>query len=220
MFDSGIHCAIGLLLVSVVLFFLVRKLSSKPSQDSSPESPSRAKRSADSKAGIVAQVLMSLILVVSIGAITGTVIWTAIQGLVGTITTSPEVFVAAIVGAAASAIGFGLFAVLLSLFGPILSAAYEEWTAYIAPTIGGTVGAAISSGLAINVIYLVPLSALAGGIALLFYRVITARERITFNAISELMIAGVGFGAINGIILAIVFKVLEVTAGTGWMLAG
>ena len=169
-----------------------------------------------SKAGTVAQVLLSLVLLVSIGAIVGIIIWEAIEG---TVSASPKVFVAAIVGAAASAIGFGLFALVLSLFGPILSAVCEEWTAYVAPAIGGTVGAAISGGLT-NVIYLVALSALTGGIVLLVFGTITGKERVTFNGISELVIAGVGFGAVNGVIVVAVFKVLEVTLGIDWLVAG
>jgi hypothetical protein len=169
---------------------------------------------------MLSQLLLSFLLVVSVGSIVGVVIWEAIKGIVGMVTASPEVFVAAIVGAAASMIGFGLFALMLSLFGPILSIVYEEWTAYIAPTVGGTVGAAISGGLAVNVIYIVALGALTGGITLLFYGIITAKERITFKGMTELVIAGVGFGAVNGVIVAVVFKVLEVTVGIGWLLAG
>jgi hypothetical protein len=172
-----------------------------------------------SQAGLVAQVLLSLMLMVSVGAIVGIIIWEVIEAIAGTITASPEVFVAAIVGSAASGIGFGLFALALSLFGPILSAVYEEWTAYVAPAIGGAVGAAISGGLA-NVIYLVGLSALTGGIVLLFYRLITAKERLTLKGITELAIAGVGFGAVNGVIVTTVFKVLELTVGIGWLVAG
>jgi hypothetical protein len=169
---------------------------------------------------MVALVLLSLMLVVSIGSIMGVILWEAVKGIAGTVTASPEIFVAAIVGAVASTVGFGLFALVLSLFGPILSVVYEEWTEYIAPVIGGAVGAAISGGLAVSVIYMVALSALTGGIALLFYRIITAKERITFKDITELVIAGVGFGAVNGVIVAVFFKVLELTVGIGWLLAG
>jgi hypothetical protein len=220
MFDSGIHCVIGLILASAVLLCLVRRLSIRLSEDSHLESPSWVNRLVESKAGIIAQVLLSFLLVVSIGGIVGVIMWQVIKGIAGMVTASPEVFVAAIMGAAASTIGFGLFALMLSLFGPILSVVYEEWTAYIAPTIGGTVGAAISGGLAVNVIYVVALSALTGGIAAVFYRVITAKERITFKGLTELVIAGVGFGAVNGAIVAAFFKVLEVNVGIGWLLAG
>jgi hypothetical protein len=158
-------------------------------------------------------------LVVSIGSIIGVIIWEATKGIVGTVTTSPEIFVAAIVGAVASMVGFGLFALVLSMFGPILSVVYEEWTEYVAPVVGGAVGAAIGGGL-VSVIYMVALSALTGGITLLFYGMITAKERITFKGITELLTAGVGFGAINGVIVAAVFKVLEVTVGIGWLVAG
>jgi hypothetical protein len=117
-------------------------------------------------------------------------------------------------------VGFALFALVLSLFGPLLTVVYEEWTGRVAPVIGGTVGAAISGGLGVSVIYIVALSALTGGLTLIFREAITAKERITFKDMTELAIAGVGFGAVNGIIVAGVFKVLEATVGIGWMLAG
>jgi hypothetical protein len=117
-------------------------------------------------------------------------------------------------------IGFALFALVLSLLGPILAGVYEQWTGHIAPVIGGTVGAAISGGLDVSVITIVALSALTGGLTLIFREATTAKERITFKDIAELAIPGVGFGAVNGIILAGVFKLLEATVGIGWMLAG
>ena len=121
MFDSGIHCVTGLVLASAVLFCLLRRLSPELSQDSHLESPSRAKKLVESKAGTVALVLLSLMLVVSIGSIIGIILWEAIKGIAGTVTASPEIFVAAIVGAAASTVGFGVFCLVLSMFGPKLS---------------------------------------------------------------------------------------------------
>ncbi len=211
MFDSGLHCITGLLLAAAILSCLVRKLS----QASQPASSSRPDKPIESQAGIVV-LLLSLMLVVNVGSIIGVILWETIQGIAGTVTTSPEVFVAASVGAAASTIGFALFALALNLLGPILSVVYEEWAAYIAPVIGGTVGAAISGGL--DIIYTVPLSALTGAIILLLYEILT-KKSIPFQAITELVIAGVGFGAINGAILALIFKTLEVTVGAGWLLA-
>ena len=46
------------------------------------------------------------------------------------------------------------------------------------------------------------------------------KERITLKGLSELALAGLGFGAINGIIVFVAFKVLEVTVGLDWLLAG
>ena len=214
MFDSGMRCATGLVLASAVLFCLVRWLSISSSEDSPQESPHWVKVLIDSKAGIAVQVLLAMLLAVSVGSITGVILWEAIKGIAGTVAAAPEVFLAAIVGAAASMIGFGLFGLVLSLLGPVLFVAIEEWTAYVAPVIGGTVGGAIGGGLAPYVIYIVALSALTGGITATLYGTITAKKRITFKAINELVIAGVGLGAINGIILAIFFKVLEVTVGS------
>jgi hypothetical protein len=189
-------------------------------KDHHPESPIWVKKLLESKAGIVAQVMLTLMLVVSIGGIAGIVIWETVKGIFGAVTAPPEIFVAAVVGAAVSTIGFGLFAVVLGMLGPILSVVYEEWTAYIAPVIGGTAGAAISGGLAVNAVYIVALSALTGGITLVFYSLITAKEEISLKGISELVIAGVGFGAIDGVIVAAVLKLLEVAVGIDWMLAG
>ena len=70
-------------------------------------------------------------LAMSTGSLLGVIIWAAIKGIAGAVTASPKIFVAAIFGATISLIGFGLFAVLLSLLDPILSVVYEEWTVCI-----------------------------------------------------------------------------------------
>ena len=184
------------------------------------ESPGWIKKLVASKAWIVAQVLLSFVLVLSMGSITGIILWEAIKGTARTVMASPEIFMAAVVGAAISTVGLGLFSVVLGMFGPILSVVYEDWTSHIAPVVGGTVGAAIGGGLAASVIYVVALSALTGGIALLFYRMLTAKKRITFKGTTELVIAGVGFGVVNGAIVAAAFKALEVTVGIGWLVVG
>ncbi len=183
-------------------------------------SPNWVKKLVESKAGVVVQVLFSFVLVLGIGSIVGIVLWESIKGTARTVISSPGIFVAAVVGAAASTVGFGLFSLVLGMFGPILSVVYEEWTSYVAPVVGGTVGAALGGGLEVSVIYVVALSALTGGVALLFRRTLTAKERVTPKGITELAIAGVGFGVVNGIIVAAVFKVLEVTVGIGWLVAG
>jgi hypothetical protein len=199
---------------------LVRWLSNRSSEEDDPDSHSWIKKLVESKGGGVVVALLVLMLVVSLGSLIGVFMWEVIKGVAETAIASPKVIVAAIAGAAASMTGFVLFALVLSLFGPIQFVAFEQWTVYIAPVIGGTIGAAIGDGLAVSVIYIVVLSAMTGGITLLIHDVITAKKRITLKAIHELVIAGLGLGAINGIILAIFFKVLEATVGISWLLAG
>jgi hypothetical protein len=164
--------------------------------------------------------MSALMLAVSGGSLVGILIWGTTKAIAGVFIISPKTFVAAIAGAATSMVGFGLFALVLGLLGPMLSVVYEEWTMSIAPVIGGTVGAAISSGLAVRVIYIVAIGALTGGVTLMSYRLIRSRERVALKAIADGLIAGVGFGAINGVIVGVVFKLLEVGVGIGWMLAG
>ena len=214
MFDSGVRCITGLILAAAILLRLVRRLS----QDDRQGSSRRTNEPVGSKVGIAVLLLSSLLLVVSLGSIAGIVTWEALKGMAGLFTASPKIFVAASVGAAASVIGFALFALALSLLGPILSTVYEEWAAYMAPVVGGAAGATVSGGL--EIILIIPLSALTGGIALLFYEAIITQERITFKGVTELALAGMGFGAINGVIVATIFKVLEMTVGLGWLVAG
>jgi hypothetical protein len=214
MFDSGVHCITGLVLAAAILLCLVRRLS----QDDRQELPRRVNEPVGSKAGIAILLLASLLLVASLGSIAGVVTWEALKGMAGLFTASPKIFVAASVGAAASVIGFALFALVISLLGPIMSTVYEEWTAYMAPVVGGAAGAAVSGGL--GIILTIPLGALTGGVALLFYETLTTKERITFKGVTELALAGMGFGVINGVIVATIFKVLEMTVGLDWLLAG
>ena len=223
MLSANIDDAFGiidLILAAIFLYGFIRLANTNLSEDGRLEAPIWVKKLIESKSGVLVRSLLSLLLWVSLSGIIGIIIWEAIKGVAGTVTASFEVFVAASVGATASMISFALFALVLGLLGPILAVAYEEWIWYIAPVIGGTVGAAISGGLAINVIYIVTLSALTGGLTSIFRQAITAKEKVTFKNATELAIAGVGLGAINGIIVAGVFKVLEATVGIDWMLAG
>lgn len=214
MFDSGVDCISGLLLAAAILLCLVRRLS----QDDRQEASGRTNGPVGSKARMTALLLSSLLLVASLGSVAGVVTWEALKGMAGLFTASPKIFVAASVGAAASVVGFALFALALSLLGPILSTVYEEWTAYMAPVVGGAAGAAFNGGL--DIILIIPLGALTGGVALLFYETLVTQERITFKGATELVLAGMGFGAINGVIVAMIFKVLEMTVGLGWLVAG
>ena len=109
-----------------------------------------------------------------------------------------------------SMLGFGLFAIILSMLGPILSVAYEAWIGYVAPVVGGVVGAAIGSGYITGGIRMVGLSALVGGLALVMFQVSTSERRVGIKDMGECLAAGIGFGIINGVILAVLFQVLEV----------
>lgn len=210
-------CATGLLVGMILLYCFIRL----PVEDGKMVLPAWAKKLVESKGAVIVRTLLTLMLWVSFASVIGIITWKAIEGIAEVVTASSfEIFVAALVGAVASMIGFALFALVLSLFGPILSMVYERWVGYIAPVIGGAVGAAISEGLAINLIYIVPLSALTGGLALVTHEVITAKEGVTFKGITAVILPGVVFGAINGAIVGGVFKLLEVTVGIGWMLAG
>jgi hypothetical protein len=213
-------CGIGLILGVVLFYVFIRLMNTSVSEDGNVDPPVWVKELVESKGGVAIRALLSLGLGMSLASVIGIIIWETIKGIARTATAPLEVFVAAFVGAAASMIGFALFALVLSWFGPLLAGVYEQWTGYIAPVIGGTVGAAISGGLDVSAIYIVALSALTGGLTLVFREGTTARERVTFKGITELAIPGVGFGAVNGIILAGVFKLLEATVGIGWMLAG
>jgi hypothetical protein len=220
-FSSGFSYLTGLILASVILLLLVRWLSTRLSGDSDQEKISQGKKIASSNVWTVALVLLSFMLVISIGSSTGAIIWVAIKGIAeGAVTIWPENSIGAITGAATSLISFGLFALVLSAFGPILSTVYEKWTEYIAPVVGGTIGAAISGGLGVSVVYILFLSTVIGGIALVCFEIITSKMRVTFKGISELVIAGLGFGFVNGVILTVVFKVIDVSLGLDWMIAG
>jgi hypothetical protein len=47
----------------------------------------------------------------------------------------------------------------------------------------------------------------------------STQPTLAVKDVAELAIAGVGFGTVNGLILAGVFKLLETTVGIAWMLA-
>lgn len=144
----------------------------------------------------------------------GLVVCAAIGGVVGTVAVSLETFVAAIVGAAISVAGFGLFVLGHYMLGRRLEAVatyvYEQWLGRIAPIIGGAVGAAVGSRLIASGIYIVALSALIGGVAVPILESITGEKRSELvRDIIALAVAGMIYGAINGVILAMAFKILK-----------
>jgi hypothetical protein len=131
----------------------------------------------------------------------------------------PEILGTGIIWAAMSVVGFGLFALLLSLLGPLLWVAYEAWIGYIAPVIGGVVGVALESGILVGVllesraigrsIAVVGSSMVIGALASMSFEAIISKKKVSAKALSENLIAGLGFGLINGLILAALSSVLE-----------
>jgi len=146
-----------------------------------------------------------------------------IKELTETVTVNFDTFAAASVGAVVSVIGFALFALVINLLSPILTQVYEEWTWYIAPIIGSTVGAAINGWHAINainVILIIALGAFIGWVVMVIRGAVIDKEIINLKSVIDLAIPGIGFGTVNGAILGGIFKVLDVTLGIDWMLAG
>jgi hypothetical protein len=213
-------CGIGLILGVVLFYYFIRVMRTNVSEDGTVEPPAWIKRLVESQGGVTVRAVLALVLGTGLASLVGIIIWETIQGIGRTATAPLQVYVAAFVGAVASMIGFALFTLVLALLGPILMGVYQEWAGRVAPVIGGAVGAAISGGLAVNVIYIVGLSALTGGLTLVLREAITAEKRITLKDVTETSIAGVGFGAVNGLLLAGLFKLLEATVGIAWMLAG
>jgi hypothetical protein len=143
--DSGTLWVLGFLIALTLSLVLIRRL---PGGMPGKETPPWAEKLVESKLGKVAVALLALILTIGTGSILGALACAAVQGVAKTIAGLPEILGTAIVGAALSVIGFGLFALLLGFLGSVLSVAYEGWIGYIAPVVGGIVGAAVAGGYA------------------------------------------------------------------------
>jgi hypothetical protein len=162
-----------------------------------------------SRPGKVVQVLLALNLTVGAGSVIGVLVCVPVQGVAKTIAGLPGILGTAMIGAAMSMIGFALFALLLSLLGPVLSVAFEAWIGYIAPVVGGVVGAALESGYASGGMLIVGLSALVGALALVIFEVSAGEKSVRIKDVGDWLTAGLGFGLVNGLILALLFWALE-----------
>ena len=202
----------GLLLAMTAYLALDRWLPARPPENEGarPDPPGWAEKLVESIPGKIVLLLLGLTLVVGTGGLVGTLLCVPVKGLAETIASFPKTLGAAIVGALMSAIGFGLLTLLLSLAGPILSAAFEAWIGYIAPVIGGIVGAALESGTLTGGIAIVGASILVGGLASVIFEASTGKKSITAKAVGESLTAGLGFGLVNGLVLAGLYKLLEV----------
>jgi hypothetical protein len=129
-----------------------------------------------------------------------------------------EVLLAAIVGAVISVIGFGLFAVAHYLVRRRLEAVavyvYESWLACVAPVIGAVVGGMVAGGIVGRGVYVVVISALVGGMAMPILELLTIKKGKRSRGIIGPAVAGIGYGVINGIILAIALVILQ---QIGWV---
>jgi hypothetical protein len=173
------------------------------------ETSALAERLVESRLGKVMIALLSLNLVVGTGSVLGVLLCVLVQGVAATIAGLPGILGTAIAGAALSMVGFAIFTLLLSLLGPILSVVYEGWVGYIAPVVGGVAGAAIASGYVGGGIGIVGTGALVGALAQVVFGVSTSKKRVKVKDVGELLTAGLGFGFINGLILALIFWVLK-----------
>jgi hypothetical protein len=220
MVDSNILGITGLIVGFVVLLYLIYRLRTGSAVDVRLELPNWGERLFESSAWVVVQAVLTLVLMVSVGGVIGVVVWETMKGIVEAVKVLPAVLAASISGAMISSVGFGFFAIVSSLLSPIMFVVYEKWTWYMAPVIGGAVGAAMRVGSDVNVIYIVALSAMTGGIILLLYEMVIEKEKVTIKRITDTLVGGVGFGFVNGVIVAAVFKVLEIVIGVGWLMAG
>lgn len=202
----GIPWVVGFLIALTLSLVLIRWL---PDGKPGKETPPWAVKLVESSLGKVVIALLALLLTVGTGSVLGALACVAVQGVARTISKLPEILGTAIVGAALSMVGFGLFALLLSLLGPILSVVYEGWVGYIAPVVGGVVGAAIASGYVGGGIYIVGIAALVGALAQTIFEVSTSKKRVRIKDVGESLTAGLGFGFINGLVLALFFWALK-----------
>lgn len=199
------------LLLTVSLLVLRRADGRVPEQEQArPAPPTWAKTLVESKSGMVVLLMLSLIMMVGQGSLVGVLICVPVQGIAETVASFPEVLAAAVAAAAMSMLGFLLLTLLLSMLGRVLSAVFEAWIGYIAPVIGGTVGAGLASGWVTGAILIVVTSALIGGLALVVFRVSTSEESVGRTAVGEILTAGLGFGLVNGLFLAGLWKIWEI----------
>jgi hypothetical protein len=220
--DAGTLRAAGFLLAVTLSLALVRSIPDPPSGEDTPDPDTLpwTERLVAALPGKIAIVLAALLLAIGTGSIVGTLLCVPVLGPAEMVSALPGVLGKATLGAALSLIGFGLFGFVLAMLGPILSSVFESWTMYIAPVIGGIAGAALESGpirggpigevlesgpIASGIL-LVGLSALVGSVASTILEGTRGKGKPSVKSLGENLIAGIGIGAINGIILALLFR--------------
>jgi hypothetical protein len=213
----------GLLAISLALA-LVRSMPGPPPtrKPPDPETLSKGERLSASTPGKVVTVLSVAVLAIGMGSIAGVLVCLPLLGPAETVITLPDILGRAALAATLSAVGFVILVVVIALLGTrILSGVFEHWAAYIAPVIGGVTGAVLESGATrgswvgevlengafATGLLVVGLSALVGGVASIIYEGIQSK-RLTVESLGETTIAGLGIGAINGFVLALILGIL------------
>ena len=205
--DSDAPWIVAFFVALTISFVLIHRISAVPPAAEHPRlgSPSWVEKLVASIPGKIVIVLLSLVLMIGTGGVAGVLVCLPVKGISVTLAGLPEILGTAIVGAAVSIVGFGLFTLLLSLLGPVLSVAFETWIGYIAPVIGGVVGAAVGSGYVTGGLGIVGVSALTGGLVLVMFDASTSKKKVTGKAVGESLVAGMGLGFVQGVILALFF---------------
>jgi hypothetical protein len=209
-FDAGTLWSTGGVLAISLALALVRFMPGPPptSKPPDPETLSKGERLAASTPGKVVTILSVAVLAIGMGSIAGLLVCLPVLGPRQTVTALPGVLGRAALAATLSAVGFVILVVVIALLGTrILSGVFEHWAAYIAPVIGGVIGAVLESGAFATGLLVVGLSAVVGGIASIIYEGIQS-NRLTVKSLGETSTAGLGIGAINGLVLALTLGVL------------
>jgi len=222
--DAGTLWSGGGLLAVTLSLALFRWMDAPPTdrEDPIPESLPWSEKLFASLPGRILGILAVATMAIGMGSIVGTLVSVPVLGITETIATLPDILGMTSLGATLSTVGFVVLTVVSAFLGPILSSVFEEWIAYISPVIGGVAGAAIKSGSTIggtigevlesgpiaSGILVIGLSAVVGGIATLFHTVLRGAEKLSVKGLTDDGLAGLGLGAINGLILALILGVL------------
>ena len=205
--DSGALWPVGFFLALTLSLVLVRQLPAEPPARRPPGSgPTNwADAFAETPVGKIVYLLLALVLAAGSGGVAGVLVCVPVQGVAEAIAGFPETLGTAIAGAAMSVMGFGLLVLVMARRGPPLFAAWEAWIGYVSPVVGGVVGAAVRSGTLSGGIGIVGVSAWVGALGLLGFDLSAGGKRVGTKHVGESLVAGIGFGVINGVILAVLF---------------
>lgn len=210
-FSSDSLWLVGFHFILTISLFVLREPLERPpvKEGVGPATRAWADRLAESKLGKALLLFFALIMMVGQGALIGVLICVPFLGIVEPVAIYPELLASAIAWAAMSMIGFLLLTLALRVFGPVLWVVFEAWIGYIAPVIGGTVGSGLASGWISGTLWIVGTSVLVGGVALLLFEMSASKKRVNIKGVGDTLTAGLGFGLVNGAILAGMWKIWD-----------